>query len=424
MADRIAFGKDSQMKLSVIICVYNTPRNYLEACLDSITRSTVRTLGDDFEICLVDDGSREDYTDLAEKYGTRVTKTENRGIFSARKTGAEMARGRYSVFCDSDDTVSFDYYLPMLEKAEAEGADIVINGWATHSGEARYYPKRDGTMCENIDVSGDKTLLSFVKNEGRQHSFYVLWNKLYRTELLLSAFDSLCRAGYSESSSYSEDAALNFFLWRDAGRIVNISTGFYFYRIHSEQSVTVASEEKLRRQIDSMAQTLDIMRKNVGANPQRTEILSHIAEWEALMARTHYSQAKSAGYKELFPYVKEKYGIEKLSGYTLKDGACYRSNVLLGSNFEEVDRALLAVYNAPSPVRCRYSKRDTYTARAVSALKRLRRITDEKSAPEISVPRFKITLRKRILHNALVYRIGAILFKKGSRLRAFLKKFV
>ena len=121
------------MKLTVIICVYNTDKSYLDECLSSITHSTLATAKlcdrDDigYEILMVDDGSTEDYRDLVDKYGVRYVKTENRGIFTARALGVELADGDFITFCDSDDTVSFNYHLPMLMTAEFHSADIVIN---------------------------------------------------------------------------------------------------------------------------------------------------------------------------------------------------------------------------------------------------------------------------------------------------------
>ena len=412
------------MELSIIICVYNTKKEYLEECLESITSSTLKNLGNGFEICMVDDGSSVDYSDIIEHYGIRVTKTENRGIFSARKTGVEMARGKYAIYCDSDDTVSFNYYLPMLKKAKETDADIVINDWATRTPGDRYYATKDETICTDIDVSGEDTLLAFAKNEGKQHSFYVLWNKLYKTELLLSSFEKLLAEEYGERTSYSEDTALNFFLWRDAIRVVNVHTGFYFYRIHEDQSVTVASEEKLRSQIDSMTKTLDIMKRNIGEDRNKEQILSHIREWELLMARTHFSSAKSAGYAGLFPYIKKKYRTDKLERSTASDGKFYRSTELLGVNFLDVEGALLSIYDSKVPVRCTYSKKDKYTHLAVSYLKELGKITCDPEAPLVEIPRFRIGIKKRIIHNPLVFRIGDTLFKKGSKARRFLKKFM
>ena len=48
------------MKLSVIICVYNTEKQYFEECLKSIRKSTLK----DYEILVIDDGSNIDYSDV------------------------------------------------------------------------------------------------------------------------------------------------------------------------------------------------------------------------------------------------------------------------------------------------------------------------------------------------------------------------
>ena len=140
------------MKLSIIICVYNTPREIFEGCLRSLQKSTLFADGGKHgtEIIAVDDGSSTDYSDLIEKYGIRYTRTENRGIFSARALGISLATGEYVAFVDSDDTVSFDYHAPMIEKADVSGADIIINDWAYHTDSSRYFTDADSTDRKSV----------------------------------------------------------------------------------------------------------------------------------------------------------------------------------------------------------------------------------------------------------------------------------
>lgn len=415
------------MKLSIIICVYNTPVNYLSEALESITRSTLARIYGDYEICMLDDGSRDefDYSSLVEKYGVKYKKTENGGILAARRLGAQMASGEYSIFFDSDDTVSFNYHLPMLRRAEEMDADIVINGWGINTERAKYYPKNDSTMkAVATSATGDSILKRFLENEGRQHSFYVLWNKLFKTELLLKAFDEVKKAGIAERTSYSEDAALCFFAFKNAKRLEFVNTGLYLYRIHSSQVVNVTSEEKLRSQIDGMTSTLDMMHEGILKRADREELSRHIDEWAALMARSHYSVAKGAGYDALFPYIKEKYGVDKLSLSTVRDGAAYEKKVLLGDNFGEVDALLLSISERDTPARVKFPRRTPYIARAVDELRGYGKITDSKDAELIAIPKYRIPLKKRLLYNAFLYRLGLIFFKKGSRARNFLKKFL
>ena len=199
------------MKLTIIICAYNTDHAYLDECLHSLTHSTLASASlcgrDDvcYEILMIDDGSEVDYSDLVQKYGVRYVKTENRGIFAARALGVELADGDYVTFCDSDDTVSSNYHLPMLLAAEASGADIVINDWAFHSRSTRYYCGADSTINSDISISGDHVLLAFTAQEGREHSYYVLWNKIYSSSVLKSALLSAKDASRGvERFNYSE----------------------------------------------------------------------------------------------------------------------------------------------------------------------------------------------------------------------------
>ena len=412
------------MKLSIIICVYNTAIEYLSECIKSITSSTVKDLDGGYEICMVDDGSTLDYSELLSKYPIRYKKTENRGILSARKTGAQMASGEYAIYCDSDDTVSFNYYLPMAEKADSENADIVINDWASHTVRSKYCCKNDDTIKRNISLFGDDVLLEFVRNEGRQHSYYVLWNKLYKTSLLLSAFEELTKSGFPERTSYSEDAAINFFIWKSAKRLVNIHTGYYFYRIHPMQTVNVSDAKKLLSQINAMSTTISIMRKNIGENIHKEEILLHLDEWAKLMARSHYSSAKAGKFESLYEIIKEKYGVEKLELSKAKDGSAYIKKLLLGENFSEIDSIFMSLWDSTVKQTVLYRGEDVYIKRNIEFLESKGKIIRTKNNPDAIIPSFKVPLKEKLIHNAFVYKVGLMLFKKGSKSRNFLKKFI
>lgn len=413
------------MKLSIIICVYNTDVKYLEECIKSIVHSTLFELEGGYEICIVDDGSSVDYTQLVETYNLRYQKTENRGILMARSTGIEMARGEYVAFCDSDDTVTFHYYAPMVRRAMDTGAEIVINDWAFHAPNIRYYCKNDDLISSDFDVSGNNTLLAFFKNEGRQHSFYVLWNKVYKASLLQRAFRALHNSDYPKNSSYSEDAAINFFAWRDAVRIVNVHTGFYFYRLHEGQSVNITSEEKLRRQILSMSACFDLMRSNIGDHPHKDDMMKSIREWECMMARAHFSQAKAAKFESLFALIKDCYHMERLTLSKLKDSEVYAENVLLGKNFDLVESCLFKVWNSNHPISVYHSSKDRYTHHMVISLATDGKVNlAKKGVADIIIPKEEIPFRKKILYQRHVYKLGLVVFKKGSKIRSLLKKIL
>ncbi|MBQ1261050.1 MAG: glycosyltransferase family 2 protein, partial [Clostridia bacterium] len=341
------------MLLSVAICVYNTDRAHFEECLKSIRAQSL----DGIQICVLDDGSDIDYSDLAERYGLKYKKTENRGIFEARCAAAELADGDFIAYVDSDDTLSFNYYLPMLREALLRGSDIVINDWAFHTERSRYCSRADLTLKNNLSAEGEDVLKLLTASGGKYHSLFVLWNKIYKRELLIKAL-SLAKE-HSEGTpnfNYSEDALINFFAYKCAKKLTNVHTGYYFYRIHGAQTVNVVSEEKLRHQMHCMAHTLEIMLKN---SPSDT-VREGVRRWQELMSRHFYSHASANGYKSVYPEIKEAFSVDRLKRSTIRDGAAYNSNLPLPENFDERESALRALCLTGGTREVSVSKKDTY----------------------------------------------------------------
>ena len=411
------------MKLSVVICVYNTAPEYLRVCLDSIVNSTLSD--EEREICIVDDGSSIDYSSLLANYKHKYVKTENRGIFSARRTGVGMAEGEYVTFVDSDDTVSINYHLPMIERAMDTGADIVINDWAFHTERCRYFCRRDTTVERDLLLDGDDILTAFTAQAGREHSFFVLWNKIYSAKLIKRAMDLAGEVvSLRPRFSFSEDALINFFAHREANRLANVHSGYYFYRIHDEQTVKVVSREKLADHIECMALTLDAMERGAEGRENSFEIKKNIDLWRALMSRTHFSYAKSGGYTDLYPLIAERYGCKKLRGSTLRDGSVYAVVTILPSNFSSIDAQLLQIFRTDGEIAVSDAHLHPYVKKTLEFMKDhgVRVKFSRKNGIKLEPPR--VSLKLKIVHNYLLYTIGNILFPKGSRIRAALKKLV
>lgn len=93
-----------QPAVSVIIPTYNRAA-YLPRALDSVIAQTWR----DWEIVLIDDGSTDDTSRVAEAYarqlGSRLIFLQqgNHGASHARNCGIEASSGRFIAFLDSDD---------------------------------------------------------------------------------------------------------------------------------------------------------------------------------------------------------------------------------------------------------------------------------------------------------------------------------
>lgn len=92
--------------VSIIVPVYNAQKT-LGRCVDSILCQTYR----DFELILVDDGSKDHSGVICDNYGAKdsrvwVIHQKNQGAAAARNAGMDAAKGEFITFCDSDDMVS------------------------------------------------------------------------------------------------------------------------------------------------------------------------------------------------------------------------------------------------------------------------------------------------------------------------------
>lgn len=118
-----------ETKISVIIPVYNTEK-FLHRCIDSVLDQTFK----DFQLILVNDGSKDDSLRICKEYEKSdsrvvVIDTPNCGSSSARNTGMEKASGKWIIHYDSDDWVDSDMLRLLYDKAVEEDADIVACGF-------------------------------------------------------------------------------------------------------------------------------------------------------------------------------------------------------------------------------------------------------------------------------------------------------
>lgn len=193
--------------VSVIVPVYKTEQ-YLPKCIDSLLAQTLQEL----EIILVDDESPDGCGKICDDYAARypnirVIHKKNGGPQLARLEGIRVATGKYLGFVDSDDWVMPDMYKPMVEQAEAHGADVVA------AGHIRDYETHQ-EPCENLIPSGvykeadlcwlwDHAVFNVEKME--QALAPCVWNKILRREKLQETL-----LNCNEKLAFGEDALHTF----------------------------------------------------------------------------------------------------------------------------------------------------------------------------------------------------------------------
>jgi len=160
------------IKVSVIVAVYNAEK-YLEKCIGSLLCQTL----EEIEIIAVDDGSIDSSPAILAEFAKTSIKVKcytrkNGGAADARNFGLTLARGEFIGYIDSDDFADPDMYEIMYNTALEHGSDIVECN-LHHT----YANSEDTEVMAKYYTPGE--LLTF----GR----YVVWNKIYRRELLIEA---------------------------------------------------------------------------------------------------------------------------------------------------------------------------------------------------------------------------------------------
>lgn len=111
--------------ISIIIPVYNTPKELLKRCLDSIENQRI----ENYEVIFVDDGSSKECAKFVDSLsGGRISvfHTVNNGSAMARNYGVEHAQYEYMMFVDSDDLIMPNLLKDAEDAINKYDADMVI----------------------------------------------------------------------------------------------------------------------------------------------------------------------------------------------------------------------------------------------------------------------------------------------------------
>lgn len=163
--------------VSIIIPVYNAEKT-LKRCVDSIIRQTYS----DWELLLVDDGSRDTSSKMCDEYALKDTRIKsfhqrNQGVSAARNLGLDQARGKWILFVDSDD-----YLLDnTLHLGPQYSEDLIVFLFKTldsqgHLNEWRSVPP---VVCSNRNM-----MVDYLLSNIHYGIFRTPWTKFFKKDLI------------------------------------------------------------------------------------------------------------------------------------------------------------------------------------------------------------------------------------------------
>lgn len=212
-----------KMKISIVVPVYNVDK-YLDRCIKSLINQDI----EDYEIILIDDGSKDNSGQMCDEYQDRNSKIrvfhkENEGLGLTRNYGINQATGEYILFVDSDDYIAQECLKVLYSYVTANSCDVCFF-------ERAFY--KDGTVNFHQDVYPEKVdhknLAIMCLGEPLKKDVFEIgpaWKALYKRSFLKNNeifFES-------ERDILSEDYVFSAKLCLANPRICFFSKTIYFY---------------------------------------------------------------------------------------------------------------------------------------------------------------------------------------------------
>ena len=210
-------------QISFLVPTYNVGI-LLDRCLEYLVNQTYKN----FEIVIVDGGSKAETFDIIKRYrnqydNVHVFQSNGKGVSAARNMLLDKAQGNYIMFVDADDYIEKEACEKMMELMKKENCDIVSCGYTM---DYKHFKLRRN-ICGDGTMTGIEAIRSLASNSGFNN---YLWGKLFKKE---------CWQGVrfpTELNSF-EDTVTIFKAIAKAEKIGNLSNRFYHY-VQREGSLT------------------------------------------------------------------------------------------------------------------------------------------------------------------------------------------
>ncbi len=220
--------------VSIVMPVYGVEK-YLRNSIDSVLNQTFS----DFELILVDDKSPDKSPIICDEYASKYDKIKvihlekNGGLSNARNEGLNIARGRYIMFLDSDDSFRQDMLEVTVKSITDNPAQVVV-----FSLREDYYNK-EGVNYDSVDVFYDDKALK-TKEDVRKEVIHLedigiygyAWNKLYDLEYMRKIGIKF------KTVTLVEDILFNIEFFNNIDACNILSDTLYYYRKNNSSSLT------------------------------------------------------------------------------------------------------------------------------------------------------------------------------------------
>ena len=300
---------DNRPFFSVVLPIYNVER-YLDRCINSILSQDFQ----DYEIILVDDGSKDRCPQMCDEWQgkdsrIKVIHKENAGLGMARNTGLEMAEGKYIYFIDSDDYILPGLFSDVYSRLMKKEHDVVFYGVRRvdfKGNELRLLvPDIEKVEYDSNDEIKNELFPEFItKNPHTGHITNLvisMWNSCWRVDF----FKENGLKFVSEREYISEDI----WFYVDAFRYlqsVEIISKLYYCYCQNEGSLTVSYKpERFSRIKKFYSEVIDFARQAGYSDEVILRLHSSFLGTTLGCLKTEASQFNKAGFFKAYKRCRE-----------------------------------------------------------------------------------------------------------------------
>lgn len=230
-------NQDDTPEVSVVVAAYGVEA-YLDDCIQSLVSQTIKN----FEIIIVDDGSKDRTGIIADEWQARfpdiirVIHKENGGCASARTAGLRAAKGQYVAFVDGDDWVEAPMYEELYRAAALRNSEIGQCGFYEFYGKDKkiLHPTAYGADGPNGTtglVRDPQDYLTLMPS---------IWRRIYKRSFL-----NKHNIQFPEHIRRHDDLPFAFLSISRARRISVIPDCYYAYRLNRPGQDVGATDDRL-----------------------------------------------------------------------------------------------------------------------------------------------------------------------------------
>lgn len=230
-------------KISVIVPVYNTKKEYLKKCISSILNQTMN----DIEVIIIDDGSNNGIEKICDIYKRkderiRVVHQINKGVSEARNNGINMAEAEWITFVDADDWLEENSCERMYTFTN-DNVDMVVCRMYDNVECIQKTAKYNGRKIEEIKTVKEKEELLkdiFIDKNRKFPNLAFVSAKLFKKDIIKNK-----KIIYKSDLKYGEDSLFNLNYIYASKKILFVDEIVYHYRINNESVTHIWKKEML-----------------------------------------------------------------------------------------------------------------------------------------------------------------------------------